>query len=181
MHIKGIYYVLVGKVCYNKDPMEEIYMKKIYLIPVGDQNIYCGDKSLKNILKESYPELFQREEHRLEILRSVHSVHSMSDFMRRRYITYAYETMKLFDRMRVPEYLIAVETEDGVREILTGVELESHFPIALMVRDIGREDVEKYYVKTDYEEKVMNYFKAMECNFGVHESPVASGFVKMKK
>ena len=181
MHIKDIYYVFFKKVCYNRSLLEEIYMKKIYLIPVGDQNVYCGDKSLKNILKESYPELFQREEHRLEILRSVHSGHSMSNFMRKRYITYAYETMKLFDRMRVPEYLIAVETEDGVREFLTGVELESYFPIAHTVRDISREDAEKYYVRTDYEEKVENYFKAMKCNFGVHESSVASGFVKMKK
>lgn len=133
-------------------------MNKYYLIPTTESDIYFNDKSLGNILEEYYPELFRREEERIDILYSTSPLISMPASERRRYNEHNAETKKMFDKKQVPQYLIAYGNDYYAEEILTKIKITSKYPAALSIRSVSKEKVEEYYYSSNYKTKITNYF-----------------------
>ena len=100
-------------------------MKKYYLIPLTEEDIYLNGKSLESILDSLYPELLQREIDRINILYSVSPMIEMPTSVKQRYEQHNIETKKMYDEAQVPYYLIAYGNDRCAEEILTKSKITS--------------------------------------------------------
>lgn len=136
--------------------MKRYKIKSFYLIPITDSSIYLNNKPLRDILESSHPELIRREDERINILYSEGL--DMSESLEEEYEQYVINTKKLYDKMQVPEYLIAYGNDKHAKEIITNSEITAEFSAALGCRRVSIEKAEKYYNDTDYETKIRKYF-----------------------
>ena len=137
-------------------------MKKYYLIPVIDDNVYLNEQLLKNILKTSYPKLIRREEKRIDILYSISLVIKMPKAVLKRYHNHNAKTKKIFDKLQIPPYLIAYGDDHFAEEILTGSKIFPKYPTTLGVRSVSTLKAKEYYIESNYEIKIRNYFQNLE-------------------
>lgn len=133
-------------------------MKKYYLIPLTEKDIYLNDKSLRSILDSLYPELLQREIDRINILYSVSPLIEMPTSVKQRYEQHNIETKKMYDEAQVPYYLIAYGNDRCAEEILTKSKITSRYPAALGIRSVSKEKAEEYYASSNYETAICRIF-----------------------
>lgn len=133
-------------------------MKKYYLIPMTEKDIYLNNKSLGSILASSCPELSQMESERVDILYSVSPKLKMPINVEQKYKQHIIKTKKMYDESLVPYYLIAYGDGKCVKELVTETEITSEYPAALEVRSVSKEEVKEYYTSSNYEAKICKFF-----------------------
>lgn len=133
-------------------------MKKYYLIPMTENDIYLNGKSLRSILDSSHPELVQREIDRISILYSESPIIEMPEHLKKEYNDHNVKTKEMFDEAQIPYYLIAYGNDECAKEILTKNEITSKYPAALGIRKVSKEKAIEYYINSDYETKISKYF-----------------------
>lgn len=134
-------------------------MRKYYLIPLTDIDIYLNDISLKKMLAQTQPVLAQRENERIDILYSVSPLIGMPRELKEKYNRHIAETRKMYDEFQIPRFLIAYGTDICcAEEILTKRKIHSDYIAALEVREATFEKVREYYDSTNYREKIKNLF-----------------------
>ena len=144
-------------------------MKQYYLIPVLEDNIYFNGKTLRSILNLTYPNLVDREIERISILYSHCPDFSMPEHLKRKYILHNIKTSILFDNEKIPYYLIAYGTDKHAREIVTKAKIKPEYPAALSFRNAKLDEINEYYMKTNYEERILNFAEAYKSKQKVYK------------
>lgn len=134
---------------------------KFYLIPITDDVIYIGDKTLREITQEKYPLLIKREQERVDILYSEPIYMPLSEKAKKIYRKHNLETEELYHKMGVPKYIIAIKTENGFEEILTRINLSYLYPAAIQVKEVSEEKALMYYINEFYIDTIKNYLDAL--------------------
>jgi len=129
-----------------------------YLIPITTTGIYFNGKELYEILKETYPELAQREEERINIIYSACPKIGITEIIKQKYNKHIHETKKIYNEKKVPQYLIAYGNDSCAEEILTKAKIQPKYAAALGVRNATEEEVCEYYHNSNYEINITNYF-----------------------
>jgi len=159
-------------------------MEKYYLIPMTDDDVYLGDKTLKSILDSSNHELVQREKERIDILYSVSPVFKMPEYIKRKYEEYCIETKRIYDKLQVPYYLIAYGNDESAEEIVTKSKITPKYPAALGIRRVSKELAEEYYIIKNYKTKIERYFNCIDniCEnyFGFNDTYEIEGYIEGK-
>ncbi len=133
-------------------------MRKYYLIPLTDRAIYLNEKPLETILKEKFPKLYKREEERIDIL---YSNGYDSEIPRERLDRHNEKTKEIYEKMQIPEYIIACGNDKSAKEVITGIKLSGKYPAALGVRKTSKERLEEYYRTSNYSNKIINYINVI--------------------
>ena len=120
-------------------------MEKYYLIPVTEYYIYIGDKTLRDILKNRYEELVQKEEERINILYSTSPVVKMPYSVQVKYNKHNEETSKRYEELCVPQYLIAYKKGRRIREISTDTILFAKHSCHFDIREVSKEKALNYF------------------------------------
>lgn len=131
-------------------------MKRYYLIPIFDENIYLNNKPLGSILQSIYPELIESKTEKNDVLYSYYPDYSMPEHLKMKYIKYLAEMQQLSDEIGIPYYLIAYGNDKKAKEIITRTKIKPRYPNGLSIRSTTIEIANKYYVNNEYEEKVLN-------------------------
>lgn len=135
---------------------------KYYLISIALANdIFFNGKSLKQLLEEFYPELYKRENERVNILYSVSPLVSLPPEVRKKYEAYVHETSEIYKRLEVPEYLIATGNDKKVIEVCTHNKLVSKYDAALGIRSTTIDKTQKFFDSIDYNKCVSDFFKVI--------------------
>ena len=132
-------------------------MSKYYKIPLTERIVGTSSGSLYKLLRENYPELYDREVGRMDLKYgnkdNIVNSNTIADYNR--------QTSLLYKAMGIPEFIIAVEivTGGGIEEISTSTPLMVSSKKFLKTRKVSKEDATSYIEEvTDYSEKIANYF-----------------------
>lgn len=135
---------------------------KYYLIPLTDQDIFCDNESLKEILKREFPDLSKKENQRVDI---IYSTRYFERIPINKLKMHNEETKLIYQRKNIPMYLIAYgNNESEAKEIVSGKKLHCKYPSALGIRETTKNEAEKYFNENDYYNKITNYFKQIYKN-----------------
>ena len=136
-------------------------MKNFYLIPmvIDCNELYIDGQSLKSFLPE---EIIESERKRIRIIYSTDITRKMPETVERKYEQHILETKELYERLQIPFYLIAYGNDRCAREILTERKIKSKYPAALAVRRVSKEEIQEYFVSSNYEKKIYNLFNGIE-------------------
>ena len=143
-------------------PRKDNTMKKYYLIPIIEDDIYLDGKPLRNILELLHPELVQREKKRIEILYSIPPIFEMPKIVKDKYEQHNIETKKMYEEAQVLEYLIAYGNDRCAKEIFTNTKIKGKYSAALGIRSVSKEKAMEYYITSNYAEKIHKYFNNIE-------------------
>ena len=133
-------------------------MKRYYLIPITERSIYYKKDKLSDILQKNYYNLYEKELERINILYSTDPCFDMPKKELKRYRAHLIETRKLYEDMKIPQKLIAYGNNNCVKEIVTKKKLKPEYDAALGIREASADEVLKYFLESDYYDKVINYF-----------------------
>lgn len=86
---------------------------KYYKIPVTHRMIKMNGRSLFKILKEFYPELYQRELERVELTYGGDEPGSMTPQLEMALEKFQSQTDEMYLELGVPKFIIGFETDDG--------------------------------------------------------------------
>lgn len=137
-------------------------MKKFYLIPITKSGIYLNGQSLSDILKITYPELYEMESERIRILYSTSPLLPMPPSEEIRYKEHLEKTKRRYDELQVPQYLIAYGNDAGAKEILSNGIITSRHPAYIGIREANERKVDNYYEDSNYYVKLINYLNSIE-------------------
>lgn len=99
-------------------------MKKYYRIPMTERIVKVDGISLFEILQKHYPDLYNREKGRVELMYGGTNPGVMTPQLEEAVKDYNQETDVMYQKLGVPKYIIAVEDESGIREYATSTSLE---------------------------------------------------------
>jgi hypothetical protein len=100
-------------------------MKKYYKIPMTERIIKVDGTSLFDILKDNYPDLYNREKGRVELQYGGSNPGVMTPQLEEVVGEYNKETDMLYKLQGVPKYIIAINNGETIKEYVTGKSLES--------------------------------------------------------
>lgn len=100
-------------------------MKKYYKIPMTERIIKVDDTSLFDILKDNYPDLYNREKGRVELQYGGSNPGVMTPQLEEVVREYNKETDMLYKQQGVPKYIIAINNGETIKEYVTGKPLET--------------------------------------------------------
>lgn len=132
-------------------------MKNYYLIPIKDNTIYINNKNLRSILEETYPELIQMEEERINILYSVSPLRPLTQKIKNEYNKHLEKTKKMYEALQIPQFLIIYGNESYAEEIVTKLKISFEYPSALAIRRKSKEEAENYFFNSNYINKINKY------------------------
>ena len=143
-----------------------------YLIPLClGQDFFVGDKTLRDALKEGYPELDQAEKKRIDLLYSSSPIRDLPNYIEAQLIEHKMFTKDLYEKAQVPEYIIAEGYDDEVREIVSKITIKPKFSSALGVRRTTEEKAKEYFYSSNYYDKIINFLPFVN---GTYERIVAN-------
>ena len=134
-------------------------MKKFYKIPVTERIVHINNKSLLKILKEKYPNLYDRENLRIELTYGHTEPGIMTPQLETLINNHNKETSLLYEKMGVPQFIIATKEEsEEPKELATGLLLETKAVRGFFnMREISQEDAKLYLEQNpDYVEITTN-------------------------
>lgn len=139
-------------------------MKKYYKIPMTERIAKINDISLFDILKDHYPDLYNREKGRVELQYGGTNPGVMTPQLEEAVKEYNQETDLMYVALGVPKYIIAVSTsDDDVKEYATGAKIEiSGYGCVLQGREVKQTQAYEYLDKTQNYIGVVNNLFAKE-------------------
>lgn len=99
-------------------------MKKYYRIPMTERIVKVDGISLFEILQKHYPDLYNREKGRVELMYGGSNPGVMTPQLEEAVKDYNQETDVMYHALGVPKYIIAIKDESGIREYATKTTLE---------------------------------------------------------
>lgn len=99
-------------------------MKKYYRIPMTERIVKVDGISLFEILENHYPDLYNREKGRVELMYGGTNPGVMTPQLEEVVKDYNNTTDLLYKALGVPKYIIAIKDESGIREYATQTALE---------------------------------------------------------
>ena len=138
-------------------------MNKYYLIPVTSPAIFIKGKTLIELLRKADEELYSREIKRRKL--TYDNEHSKvllkSGYLR----SYNEETTSLYKTKGIPERLIIVSDDKGVREFITNEGIDFTNESYLEVFRVDSKEIQDFiFSNVDYENKVFNLIKKRRIN-----------------
>ena len=138
-------------------------MNKYYLVPVTSPAIFIKGKTLIELLRKADEELYSREIKRRKL--TYDNEHSKvllkSGYLR----SYNEETTSLYKNKGIPERLIIVSDDKGVREFITNEEIDFTNESYLEVFRVDSKEIQDFiFSNVDYENKVFNLIKKRRIN-----------------
>ena len=100
-------------------------MKKYYKIPMTERIIKVDGTSLFDILKDNYPDLYNREKGRVELQYGGSNPGVMTPHLEEVVGEYNKETDMLYRIQGVPKYIVAIGDGESIKEYVTGKPLET--------------------------------------------------------
>ena len=100
-------------------------MKKYYKIPMTERIIKVDGTALFDILKDNYPDLYNREKGRVELQYGGSNPGVMTPHLEEVVGEYNKETDMLYRIQGVPKYIVAIGDGESIKEYVTGKPLET--------------------------------------------------------
>ena len=131
-------------------------MKKYYKIPMTERIIKVDGTSLFDILKDNYPDLYNREKGRVELQYGGTNPGVMTPHLEEVVGEYNKETDALYMVLGVPKYIVAIDNGDAIQEYITGKTLETLGGGCIFQgREVSQREAYEYLDKTkNYAEMV---------------------------
>lgn len=138
-------------------------MKKYYKIPLTERIAKINDISLFDILKDNYPDLYNREKGRVELQYGGDNPGVMTPQLEEAVKDYNQETDLMYASLGVPKYIIAVSNDDEVKEYATGAKIEMFgYGCVLQGREVPQTQAYEYLDKAPNYVGVVNNLFAKE-------------------
>lgn len=138
---------------------------KYYIVPITEKRVFYKGKSLYELLKETYPELGQREDQRIEIVLS-HNMFEEDTEVDKMLIKHNNTTHALYESNNLPPWIILEETETEIHEYITHEPLKAKTNGFIKRYAITQGYINEYIKDSDYENKVRTYFKKIKSKKG---------------
>lgn len=132
-------------------------MQKYYIIPVTDDTVLVDNKSLREILVETNPELYERDIERTNILKN-----TLPDSQKQILHKHDRKTIAMYVKKEIPTHIIAYGNDDYAFEMITNRKITGKYPSSLSIREIPKERAELHFYKTYYGMKIANFIKPIE-------------------
>ena len=125
-----------------------LYMNRYYLIPVTSKSVKVDKLSLFDVLQKADSELSSREEFRKVITYELEE----SKVLKENGVIASYneETSRMYRERGIPERIVLVSNEEGVREIQTGVPISCNNSSFLDVFSVTPEQVVELFKDNRY-------------------------------
>lgn len=134
--------------------------KQFYLVKLTDSSLFLDEAiPLDAIMREDFPELYQLDIERVALIWSGDLTKPRTREDRKIYDKHIEKMNEAYDRYYIPKYLIAYGTDKEAFEIATHARITSAYPAALGVRAVPKEEAVNYLLNTNYNERVINFFK----------------------
>lgn len=143
--------------------------EEYFLIPLTSNSAYIDGKCLNDILKETYPELYQREIFKIRLLHSTKVIGFGPKIKEdlAKCSKYIAETSEMYRQMNVPEYLIAYGNSSCIKEVLTDkIITDNDYIISLL--SVTKERAQQYYNDCNYKNIIGNFLRG---SIIVNENP----------
>lgn len=140
-------------------------MKKYYRIPMTERIAKINDISLFDILKDNYPDLYNREKGRVELQYGGTNPGVMTPQLEEVIKEYNQETDLIYASLGVPKYIIAVSHEDDIKEYVTGTVIKTNgIGYVLQAREISQLQAYQYLDNTPNYNEVVGKMLVKEKN-----------------
>ncbi len=141
-------------------------MPKFYKIPLTERAISAHSTSLYEILREKHPILYDREVGRIELLYGALDPNLTTEELERRERNYNSRTAEIYGFHQVPQYLIAIDRDDGaITELATHTELSGRHNSIFKIREVSGEEATKYFKgEPSYFEAMSNFLTLQKEN-----------------
>ena len=140
-------------------------MKKYYRIPMTERIAKINDISLFDILKDNYPDLYNREKGRVELQYGGTNPGVMTPQLEEVIKEYNQETDLIYASLGVPKYIIAVLHEDDIKEYVTGAVIKTNgIGYVLQAREISQLQAYQYLDNTPNYNEVVGKMLVKEKN-----------------
>lgn len=136
-------------------------MRQYYLIPILESDVCFEGRSLHDITKDSYPIFTERENERISILYSSRWFEKIPESDMKKHQEHVAKTDLIYEEKQVPKFLIAVDDDNCVKEILTGSVLSFRNGASCKMYTHSMIDVKNYYYSSNYCYKIGNYFRGV--------------------
>ena len=140
-------------------------MKKYNKIAMTERIVFANNMSLFQILKDHYPDLYNREQGRIELTYGGDNPGVMTPQLEKHVNDYNHQTSLLYKAMGVPQYIIATqEADEPIKEYATDTILTTRgINNVLLGRKVTEEAAYKYLDETtSYIEMATKFLKKEE-------------------
>ncbi len=125
--------------------------KYYYLIPLFDRYTYLNDIRLDEMMRSSYPDLYNLEEEKARLYKETNN--SLD-----RYYEVDKQVKCLYNSFNLPEYLICVEENGMMHELITNGVIKTRSIAELECHVVPFDIACEYYNYSNYNDKLCRYY-----------------------